>query len=195
MLHQLNTNGIFKMGMTWTEKVIEGGVSAIDKNFKNLCHLINENQQKNQQQHMATQLQLVSVTSTLSNVTQTITGLEEYIITTQRAILAQSQEMALAKNLLDNANNILNFEFCMLIESDPVKRTQLQQMMAQMVEQKQELEAKAKTNSHEFQSIISGPISQLQQTPDAPSTPASPDLQSTSDALWPPSLRTMNKKL
>ena len=56
MLHQLNTNGIFKMGTTRTEKVIEGGVSAIDKNFKDLCHLINENQQKNQQQHMATQL-------------------------------------------------------------------------------------------------------------------------------------------
>ena len=44
-------------------------------------------------------------------------------------------------------------------------------MMAQMVEQKQELEAKAETSSCEFQSIVSGPIGQLQQTPDTPSTP------------------------
>lgn len=171
MLHQLNTNGIFKTGATRTEKVIEGGVSAIDKNFKDLRHLIDENQQKNQQQHMATQLQLASVTSTLSNVTQTIAGLEERVVTTQRAILAQSQEMALARNLSDNANNILNLEFRALIESDPVKKAQLQQMMARMVEWKQELEAKAKTSSREFQSIVSGLIGQLQQTPDAPSTP------------------------
>jgi hypothetical protein len=36
MLHQLNTNGIFKTGSTRMEKVIEGGVNTIDKNFKDL---------------------------------------------------------------------------------------------------------------------------------------------------------------
>ena len=171
MLHQLNTNGIFKMGPTRTEKVIEGGVTAIDKNFKDLRCLIDENQQKNQQQHAATQLQLASVTSTLSNVTQTIAGLEERVVTTQRAILAQSQELALARNLSDNANNILNLEFRTLIETDPIKKAQLQEMTAQMIERKQILEAKAETSSREFLSIVSGPIGQLQQPPTTPLTP------------------------
>ena len=171
MLHQLNTNGIFKTGPTRMEKVIEGGVTAIDKNFKDLWRLIDENQQKNQQQHMVTQLQLTSVTLTLSNVTQTIAGLEERVVTTQRAILAQSQELALARNLSDNANNILNLEFRMLIETDPIKKAQLQEMMARMIEQKQILEAKAETSSCEFLSIVSGPIGQLQQPPTTPSTP------------------------
>jgi hypothetical protein len=171
MLHQLNTNGIFKSGPTRTEKVIEGGVSAIDKNFRDLRCLIDENQQKNQQQHTATQLQLASVTSTLSNVTQMIAGLEERVVTTQRAILAQSQELALARNLSDNANDILNLEFRTLIETDPVKKAQLQEMTERMVERKRILKAKAESSSCEFLSIISGPIGQLQQTPATPSTP------------------------
>ena len=171
MLHQLNTNGIFKTGSTRTEKVIEGSVNAIDKNFKDLRCLIDKNQQKNQQQHMATQLQLASVTSTLSNITQTIAGLEEQVVTTQWAILAQSQEMALAHNLSDNANSILNLEFRLILEMDPGTRKQLQDMMGRMVEWKQELEANVKTSSHEFLSIVSGPIGQLQQTPNTPSTP------------------------
>ena len=78
----------------------------------------------------ATQLQLVSVTSTLSNVTQMIAGLEECVVTTQRAILAQSQELALARNLSDNANNILNLKFRTLIETDPIKKAQLQEMIS-----------------------------------------------------------------
>jgi hypothetical protein len=119
----------------------------------------------------ATQLQLASVTSTLSNVTQTIAGLEERVVTTQRAILAQSQELALARNLSDNANDILNLEFRTLIETDPVKKAQLQEMTARMVERKRILEAKAETSSREFLSIVSGPIGQLQQTPATPSTP------------------------
>jgi len=52
-------------------------------------------------------------------------------------------------------------------------KAQLQKMMARMVEWKQVLEAKIETSSCKFQSIISGPIGQLQQTPNAPSTPPS----------------------
>lgn len=80
--------------------------------------------------------------------------------------------MSLARNLSDNANNILNLEFHLLIEMDPVKQTQLQELMGRMVNQKKELEAKAETSSHEFLSIVSSPISQLQQTPDTPATPS-----------------------
>ena len=69
------------------------------------------------------------------------------------------------------AYDILNLEFCMLIEMDPVKKAQLQEMMKQMVEQKQILKAKAESSSCEFLSIVSSPIGQLQQTPTMPSTP------------------------
>ena len=124
----------------------------------------------------ATQLQLASITLTLSNVTQMIAGLEECVVTTQHTILTQSQELALAQNLLDNTNNILNLEFCTLIEMDPVKKAQLQEMMKQI------LKAKAESSSCEFLSIVSGPISQLQQTPAMPST--LPSLSRPTINLW-----------
>ena len=79
--------------------------------------------------------------------------------------------MALARNLSDNANTILNLEFRLLIETDPAKKAQLQEMMGRLVERKKELEGEAETSSREFLSIVSGPIGQLQQTPNTPSTP------------------------
>jgi hypothetical protein len=38
-------------------------------------------------------------------------------------------KMALARNLSDNANNVLSLEFRLLIETDPDKRAQLQEMV------------------------------------------------------------------
>ncbi|KDR77657.1 hypothetical protein GALMADRAFT_245786 [Galerina marginata CBS 339.88] len=171
MLHQLNTNGIFKTGPTRIEKAIEGGVGIIDQNFKDLRRLIDENQQKNEQQHMATQLQIASVTTTLGNAVQAINNLEDRVMTTQRALLTQSKEIGLSRNLADNTGTLLNLELHLLIESDPAKKVQLQLLKDQLVERKRTIQTSLATNGREFLSIVNGPIDELQQSPATPSAP------------------------
>ena len=49
-------------------------------------------------------------------------SLEDRMVNTQRAILLQSKEIGLGKNLSDIKTNILTLQMRLLMESDPVAR-------------------------------------------------------------------------
>ncbi|KAF8157252.1 hypothetical protein B0H34DRAFT_675560 [Crassisporium funariophilum] len=142
------------------------GADMIDKNFQDIRRLINDNDQKNQQQHMATQLQLTAVTAGLTTVTQTVAALEDRVVNTQRAILSQSQEIALGRNLSDIKTNLLNLEVRLILEQNPVQQDKINQMITKVTEQQMKIENDIKNNTKDFLTIVGvGPIGQLIQPP------------------------------
>jgi hypothetical protein len=117
MLFKVNSEGFYRpRGTIRTE--IQKGASNIDGSIKDLQRQFNDMVQTNQQQFQATQLQFATITSSLITVTHTISSLENQVINTQRALLAQAQEVSLSRNLSDCNNDILKLQTKLLFETD-----------------------------------------------------------------------------
>jgi hypothetical protein len=169
MLHKVNTDAIYRVSTNLRDDFAKGA-DSMNKNLQNLTRRLDDMEQRNQQQHQATQLQLTTVTSSLNTMTQAITGLEDRVVKTQRAILAQSQEIGLTRNVTDTSVNILTLEMNIMLERDPEKKKALQTMLDTMQAKKKTLQATIEKASNDFMAIVSHPIAQLTQattTPDA----------------------------
>ncbi|KAF8164063.1 hypothetical protein BJ912DRAFT_1068585 [Pholiota molesta] len=127
-------------------------------------------EQRNQQQHQATQLQLTAVTLSLNSVTRAIDGLETRVVNTQRAILAQSREISLSRNVTDTGVNILTLEMNIMLEKNPERKKALEDMLETMKVQKAKIQATIEDASNDFMAIVSHPVPQLTQ----PMTDANP---------------------
>jgi glutathionyl-hydroquinone reductase len=76
MLFKVNSDGFYKRkGNLRTD--FAKGADTLDKSVKDLQCRLDDMEQKNNQQHQATQLQLTTITSSLSTITKTISGLED----------------------------------------------------------------------------------------------------------------------
>ena len=160
-LFKINSEGFYKpKGNVRTE--IQKGATAIDGAIKDLQRQFNDMAQTNQQQFQATQLQFATITSSLNTVTQTMSGLEHRIVNTQRALLAQSQEVSLSRNLSDINTEIVKLETRLLFETDPHKRELITRLLKTAEEQRNHLEENVKNYGREFLTIVGGPIGQIQ---------------------------------
>ena len=70
---------------------------------------------RNQKQHEATHLQLSSITRDLQNVTQAVSNLDGHLVSSQHAILAQSAELGLTRNLSDLCANKIMLKMQLLV--------------------------------------------------------------------------------
>jgi hypothetical protein len=82
MLFKVNSEGFYKpKGNLRTD--FAKGADTVNSAIKDLQCRFDDMEQKNQQQHQATQLQLTTITSSLSTVTKTITSLKDRMVNTQ----------------------------------------------------------------------------------------------------------------
>jgi len=168
MLFKVNSEGFYKpKGNLRTD--FAKGADTVNSAIKDLQRRFDDMEQKNQQQHQATQLQLTTITSSLSTVTKTITSLEDRMVNTQRAILAQSQEVGFSRNLSDIKTNILTLQMKLLTEQNPRQCELIAALLKQTEEEQNCIQDKIKNSSREFLTIIGGPIGQL-QLPPSPTT-------------------------
>ena len=117
--------------------------------------------QTNQQQFQATQLQFVTITSSLSAVTQSMSSLEDRVVNTQRALLAQAQEVSLSRNLSDTNTDILKLQTKLVFENDPKKQEYIRGLLELAEKRLTVLEENIKNYSHEFLTIVGGPVGQI----------------------------------
>ena len=172
MLFRVNTDGFYRpKGNLRTD--FARGAHTVDKAIKDLQRRFDDMEQKNQQQHQMTQLQLTTITSSLNTVTKTIAGLEDRMVNTQRAILAQSQEVGLSRNLSDMKTNRIMLQTKLLLESDPAQRQIIAGLLEATETETKRLEDTIANASREFLAIVGGPIGQL-QLPQTTSTATSP---------------------
>ena len=183
MLFKVNSDGFYRpRGNVRTE--IQKGASTIDGSIKDLQRQFNDMVQTNQQQFQATQLQFATITSSLNTVTHTISSLENRVVNTQRALLAQAQEVSISRNLSDTNTDILRLQTKLLVESDPLKLQLITRLLETAEEQQKHLEESAKKYSREFLTIVGGPIGQIKPPPTTTSsttlTPVNTDPQNHS---------------
>ena len=177
LLFKINSEGFYKpRGNIRTD--IQKGADTIDIAIKDLQRQFNDMKETNQQNQQANQLQLTTISSSLNNVTQTISHLENRIVGTQRALLAQSQEVGLSRNLSDINADIIRLQTRLLFEKDAHQCELITGLLKKAGEQQKHLEERIQNSSREFLTIVGGPIGQL-QLPQATMTIPSPS-QSTS---------------
>lgn len=194
MLFRVNSDGFYKRKGNLRMDFAKGA-DTVDKAIKDLQRRFDDMEQKNQQQHQATQLQLTTITSSLTTVTKTISSLEDRMVNAQRAILAQSQEVGLSRNLSDMKTNALMLQTRLLFEPDPTQRELITGLLRNTEEEQKRVENTIANTSREFLAILGGPIGHLQPpqttltaTSSAPTTPTS---QPNSP---PPSIPTTNRR-
>ena len=126
--------------------------------------------QTNQQQFQATQHQFETITSSLNTVTQTMSNLEHRIVNTQRALLAQSQEVSLSRNLSDINTDIIKLQTKLLFETNPHQSELISALLKNAQDQQKHLDEAIKNYSREFLTIVGRPIGQIQLPQPAPTT-------------------------
>ena len=95
---------------------------SMNEAIRTLTRQIHEIETKNQQEHYNTQLLLSTVINTLRTATSTISDLQDRILSTQRAVILQSMERGLLRNLADLKTNKVAVQMKLLSEMDNVKR-------------------------------------------------------------------------
>jgi len=182
-IHEVNTTGIWKIVGNIRSDFVKGAESMNDM-IKALTRHIDSMEDCNQKQHEATHLQLASITSTLQNVTQAVTVLDNCLVSSQCAILAQSAELGLTQGLSDIRTNQTKIKMKLLMGMEPEKVAEAHAMLAEFEKEEATLESKINQASHNFLAIVGGHIGQLQPVaspsptqPDAPTVP--PGLSNT----------------
>ncbi len=165
MLHKVNTDAAYRIVGSIREDFSKGAES-MNKGLLNITRRLDDMEQQNKQQHQMTQLQLTAVTTSLTAITNSVSNLEDRVSKTQNAILAQSREIGLTRNITDNSVNMLTLQMQILLEKDPAQKTQLQELLVKMQAQGAQLAATIQNATNDFQAIVSqAPIAQIMQAP------------------------------
>jgi hypothetical protein len=176
-VHEVNTTGVWKIVGNIRGDFAKGADSMNDT-IKALTRRIDSMEDRNQKQHEATHLQLAAVTSTLQSVTQAVTALDNRLVSSQRAILAQSAELGLTRGLSNVRANKTAIRMKLLMGMEPEKVAEAQAMMAEFEEEEASLQSKIDQASRNFLTIVGGHVSQLQpaplSNPAPPSVPTAP---------------------
>ena len=122
------------------------------------------------------QLQFATITSSLYTVAQTMSNLEHQIVNTpgQRALLAQSQEGSLTRNLSNIYTDIIKLQTNLLFETDSHQRELISVLLKNAQDQQKQLQEAIENYNHEFLTIVgrNGQIHLPQPTATALATPA-----------------------
>lgn len=106
--------------------------------------------------HQATQLQLTATTFTLTSLTNTVNAMEDRVVCTQRAILFQSQELALSRALTDLKSNTLSLRMNLLLERDEERKNTINLMLGTMEEEEIRLRTELSKTNHDFVTVVKG---------------------------------------
>ncbi|KAF9033868.1 hypothetical protein BJ165DRAFT_1514521 [Panaeolus papilionaceus] len=203
LLHTANTTSTFRIRGSIRDDFSKGA-ETMNKNLLTMSRRLDDFEQQNKQQHLATQLQISSVSASLNEVARSVHSLEDRVTKTQYAILAQSRELGLNRNLTDNSTNILNLKMQILLERDTDKKNELQNLLCAMEAQNIILGAAIKDSSDDFAAIINqGPLTCITALPSIPAQhqqqtnplASSSNVSMHADATPPQEQMSINKEL
>ena len=153
LLHNLNTSGLDRKPGSF-RKDLARGASMVTDGLDKLQREFNAYKETNSQLHQATQLQLAATTSTLSILTNLIEGMENHLVSTQRAILFQSQELSLSRAMTDLRSNTMSLRVNLILETDETKKQEICSLLVSLVNEEQRLNDELAKTSHDFLTVI-----------------------------------------
>lgn len=167
LLHQLNTSGLGRKPGSLRKDLVQGA-SMVTEGIDKLRQEFNAYKETNTQLHQATQLQLTVTTSTLTTLTSTVSEMENRLVSTQRAILFQSQELSLTRALTDLRSNTISLRVKLMLEDNEVRKVEMCKMLDSMDEEEKRLKAELVKTTCDFLTVVQGaPVGQLLSSPSA----------------------------
>ena len=185
-VHEVNTTSVWKIPGSICGDFVKGAESVNDA-IKALTRCMDSMKDRNQKQHEATHLQLSTITKDLQNVMQAVSNLDGRLVSSQCAILAQSAELGLTRNLSDLRANKMTLKMQLLVGMEPGKIDEAQAMLAEIEKEEASLQNQISQASRSFLTIVGGQVDQLQ--PDTSSNPAPPHLPTAPPGLSKKSVR------
>ena len=138
----------------------------------------------------AMQLEMLTISSNLASVTTAVSTLKSSVDNTQLALLAQSTEIGLSRNLAEVQTARLMLPSRLVMTNDPKERADAEGVIGMLDEQEKGIHTKLEALNRDFQTLIGGPVGQLMppppssnnsaalssgaSTPNTSSTPAAP---------------------
>ncbi|KDR73908.1 hypothetical protein GALMADRAFT_71607 [Galerina marginata CBS 339.88] len=172
LLFDVNTSGAFKTTGNLRND-FHKGAESLQKAFQDLSRRVTDNEKANQTQHLATQLQISST-------------LQERVLNTQHALIAQNYGNMLEQNLAEVKSQQMNLRITLIGITD-VRQLEDANKIKQALEVNQkELEEKIKTSRQDFTSIVSSSATNLIQP--APKIATIPTTASSIVPSAPPGL-------
>ena len=118
---------------------------------------IGEVQKEMKMGHEVLQAQLMAATNSISMLTGSVQQLQESCVNTQRAILAQSAEMALSQNINDLATARMTAYINWVVEMDPERKAVLKGALGELQASEESLKAKMVEAWNDAHLILGGP--------------------------------------
>lgn len=170
--------------------------------IKALTRRLDTMEARNQKQREATDLQLTTICSLLQTATHAVSQLSNRLVISQRAILAQSTEIGLLRNLSDIRANKITLKTHLLVGMELEKAVEARAMLAEFQKEEAALLNKISQANRNFLTIIGGHVDQFHPvsslSPVHPSTPTVPpglfNVGRTDGLVAPVDARSLSQK-
>ena len=153
----------------WRNKTIREtftkGSESMTENFKTLQQQINTLKVETRQGMQAMQLEMSTINSNLASVTTAVSSLKSSIDSAHLALLAQSTEIGLSRNLAEVQTARLMLRSRLVMTSDPKEREEVENIISMMDTQEKDIRTKLDAANRDFQTLIGGPVGQLMPPP------------------------------
>lgn len=163
-VHEVNTIGVWKLSGNIRSDFAKGAESMNDT-MKALTRHIDQTEECNQKQYEATHLRSATLTSTLQNVTQAVSQLNDSLVSSQRAIWAEATKVGLARNSSDLQTKKMMVKTQLLIGMEPKKKADARAMLAEFEEEEASLQVKINLHNRNFLAIVGNHVGQLKSAP------------------------------
>jgi hypothetical protein len=160
------------------------------EHFKTLQQQINTLKAETQQGMQAMQMEMSTISSNLASVTTAVSSLKNSVDSAQLALLAQSTEIGLSRNLAEVQTARLMLLSQQVMTTNPKEREDAENVISMLDAKEKDIHSKLDVANRDFQTLIGGPPGQLLPpppssnnsttsssggpTPSASSTPAAP---------------------
>jgi len=153
----------------WRNKTIREtfnkGSESMTENFKLLQQQINTLKMEMQQGMQAMQMEMSTISSNLTSITTVVSSLKSSVDSTQLALLAQSMEIGLSRNLADVQTARLMLLSKQVMTTNPKEREEAEKVISMLDAKETDIRSKINVASRDFQTLIGGPPGQLLPPP------------------------------
>jgi len=168
----------------WRNKTIREtftkGSESMNESLKSLQQQITALKSETRQGMQAMQMEMSAISSNVASVTSAVSSLKSLVDNAHLALLAQSTEIGLLRNLADVQTARLMLRSRLVMTNDPKERAEVENVITAMDSKESEIRTQLEGANRDFQTLIGGPPGQL--LPPPPSSNSSATMNSGSSA-------------
>ena len=130
----------------------------MNESLKSLQQQINALKSETWQGMQAMQMQMSTISSNVASVTSAVSSLKSLVDNAHLALLAQSTEIGLLRNLAEVQTARLMLRSRLVMTSDPRERAEVENVIAAMDSKESEIPTQLEGANRDFQTLIGAPM-------------------------------------